>query len=206
MDVQVGRILEKLESVGIANNTVVILTSDNGGERFSDTWPFSGKKTELLEGGLRIPALMRWPGRIAPGSKTQQVTITMDWAPTLLALAGTKPDPAYPPDGMNLAPFLNPNAAPVSRKLFWRYKVNTQRAMRDGDMKWLQIAGNTFLFNVVTDPLERANLKDRQPGVYQRLAAEYEKWNATMLPLDTESFSGSFTGERMADHFSNQSK
>ncbi len=58
MDLQVGRVLKALESAGIANNTIVIFTSDNGGERFADTWPFTGKKTELLEGGLRIPALI----------------------------------------------------------------------------------------------------------------------------------------------------
>ncbi len=62
MDTQVGRVLKELESTGIANNTIVIFTSDNGGERFSDTWPFSGKKLDLLEGGLRIPALTSSPG------------------------------------------------------------------------------------------------------------------------------------------------
>ena len=82
--------------------------------------------------------------------------------PTLLALAGTQPDPAYPLDGMSLVPVLTQNAAPVSRKLFWRYKNNAQQAVRDGDFKWLLIAGNTFLFNVVSDPLERANLKERR--------------------------------------------
>ncbi len=83
---------------------------------------------------------------------------------------------------MNLLPALTQNAPPVSRKLFWRYRFNAQRAVRDGDMKWLQINGNTFLFNVVSDPLERANLKNRQPDVYRRLVNEYETWNATMLP------------------------
>ena len=106
MDLQVGRVLEALESASIAGNTIVVFTSDNGGERFSDTWPFTGKKTELLEGGLRIPAIVRWPGRIPAGSVTEQVAISMDWLPTLLAAAGTRPDPSYPPDGINLLPVL----------------------------------------------------------------------------------------------------
>jgi arylsulfatase A-like enzyme len=206
MDQQVGRVLQALTDAHIANNTIVIFTSDNGGERFADTWPFTGKKTELLEGGLRIPAIVRWPGHILAGSTTDQVAISMDWLPTLLAAAGLQPDPSYPSDGMNLLPTFTGNAAPVARKLFWRFRSNEQRAVRDGDMKWLKIAGNTFLFNVVDDPLERANLKARQPDVYQRLVAEYEAWNATMLPEDPQATSATFTGEQLADHYGNTRK
>ena len=79
-----------------------MFTSDNGGERFADTWPFTGRKTELLEGGLRIPAIISWPARIPRGRTTEQVAITMDWMPTLLAAAGVSSDPAFPPDGMDL--------------------------------------------------------------------------------------------------------
>lgn len=201
MDVQVGRVLDALEAAGLSNTTMVVFTSDNGGERFSDTWPFTGKKSELLEGGLRIPAIARWPGHIRAGSTTEQVAITMDWMPTLLAIAGTAPDSSYPPDGMNLEPALIRNAAPVPRKLFWRYRMNAQRAVRDGDMKWLQIAGNTFLFNVAVDPLERANLKNRQPDVYNRLVREYEDWNATMLPEDPEAYMHGFQPGQLADHY-----
>ena len=205
MDLQVGRILEALETAGIGNNTIVIFTSDNGGERFADTWPFTGRKTDLLEGGLRIPALIRWPGHVRPASTTEQVAITMDWVPTLLAAAGAQPDASYPLDGMSLLPMLTANAPPVPRKLFWRYKFNAQRAVRDGDMKWLKINDNTFLFNVVTDPLERANLKDRQPDVYRRLVAEYEDWNATMLPESAESNSGPIgNASQLADHYGNR--
>jgi arylsulfatase A-like enzyme len=74
MDLQTGRVLKALDAAGVARNTIVVFTSDNGGERFSDTWPFTGKKTELLEGGLRIPALVRWPGHIKPRSTTEQVS------------------------------------------------------------------------------------------------------------------------------------
>jgi arylsulfatase A-like enzyme len=201
LDLNVGRVLKALQTGGIANNTIVIFTSDNGGERFADTWPFTGKKLELLEGGLRIPAMARWPGHIPAGSTTEQVAISMDWMPTLLALAGGQPDPAYPLDGMNLAPALTQRAAPVTRKLFWRFKNKSQRAVRDGDMKWLKINENTFLFNVVADPLERANLKDRQPEVYGRLVNDYENWNATMLPENPEANSSGFTASQLADHF-----
>ena len=61
MDVQIGRVLQALDANGLADNTIVIFTSDNGGERFADTWPFTGKKTELLEGGLRVPAIVAGP-------------------------------------------------------------------------------------------------------------------------------------------------
>jgi arylsulfatase A-like enzyme len=201
LDLQVGRVLKALETSGISNKTIVIFTSDNGGERFSDRWPFTGMKTELLEGGLRVPALVRWPGHIRPGSVTDQVAISMDWAPTLFELAGTTPDPSYPPDGMSLAPALIRNAPPVQRKLYWRYKFNGQRAIRDGDMKWLKMGDNTFLFNVADDPLERANLKDRQPDIYKRLAADWDAWNATMLPEDPKAASAGWTADQLADHY-----
>ena len=200
MDLQIGRVLGALNANGLAENTIVIFTSDNGGERFADTWPFTGRKTELLEGGLRIPAIVSWPARIPRGRTTDQVAITMDWLPTLLASAGVSSDPAFPPDGINLLPMLGQNAAPVERKLFWRYKANAQRAARDGDYKYLKILDNTFLFNVVEDPMERANLKERRRDVYDRITAEWYDWNATMLPEIDESSTDNFTGAQLADH------
>ncbi len=200
MDLQIGRVLQALDANGLTQNTIVIFTSDNGGERFADTWPFTGRKTELLEGGLRIPAVIRWPARIPAGRTRDQVMIGMDWMPTLLSAAGTRSDPASPPDGMDLLPHLAGNAAPVPRKLFWRYKANAQRAARDGDWKFLKILDNTFLFNVVDDPMERANLKTRHKDVYERLVAEWQQWNAAMLPEIDESNTGNFSGDQLADH------
>ncbi len=207
MDLQIGRVLKALETEGIANNTVVVFTSDNGGERYSDVWPFTGHKGDLLEGGLRIPAIVRWPGHIPAGKTTEQVAITMDWLPTFLVLAGASSDPAYPLDGISLAPMLTQNAPPVSRKLFWRYNANAQRAMRDGDMKFLKLNENTFLFNVVADPLERANLKARQPDVFNRLAAEWEVWNKAMLPDDPARANvRMWYSDQVADHYDSKRK
>jgi arylsulfatase A-like enzyme len=200
LDLQVGRVVEALHANGLAENTIVIFTSDNGGERFADTWPFTGRKTELLEGGLRIPAIISWPVRIPQGRTTDQVAISMDWLPTLLAAAGTAPDPKFPPDGINLLPVLAQGAPIVSRELFWRYKANAQRAVRDGDSKFLKILDNTFLFNVVDDPMERANLKERKKEVYDRLVAEWFEWNSMMLPEIDESYTSNFTGAQFADH------
>jgi arylsulfatase A-like enzyme len=200
LDRQVGRVVDAIHANGIAENTIVIFTSDNGGERFADTWPFTGRKTELLEGGLRIPAIISWPARIPQGRTTNQVGISMDWLPTLLAAAGANPDPAFPPDGTDLLPLLATNAALIERKLFWRYKANAQRAARHGDYKFLKILDNTFLFNVVEDPMERANLKERHKDIYDRLEAEWYAWNATMLPEIDESYTDNFTGAQLADH------
>jgi arylsulfatase A-like enzyme len=200
MDLQIGRVLEALDTNSLTENTIVVFTSDNGGERFADTWPFTGRKTELLEGGLRIPAIVSWPARIPQGRTTDQVAISMDWMPTLLAAAGTSPDPAFPPDGIDLLPMLTGNAAPIERKLFWRYKANAQRAARDGDFKYLKILDNTFLFNVVDDPMERANLKERRKDVFDRITAEWYEWNASMLPEIDESSTDNFTGAQLADH------
>src|SRR5215813_12622648 len=200
MDTQIGRVLKALEAGGLADNTIVVFTSDNGGERFSDTWPFTGRKTELLEGGLRIPSLISWPGHIPAGRTSDQVTISMDWMPTLLAAAGTTADPEFPPDGVSLLPALTQNAALVPRKLFWRYKGGWQRALRDGDFKYLKILDSDFLFNVVADPMERANLKARNKDIYDRLVAEWHAWNATMLPEIAESSTILFSGNNLADH------
>lgn len=200
LDAQVGRVLDALKSNGLTDNTVVVFTSDNGGERFADTWPFTGRKTELLEGGLRIPAIISWPAALPKNKTNDQVAISMDWLPTLLAAAGTPPDPGFPSDGISLLPALNGETAPASRTLFWRYKANAQRAVRDGDFKYLKIRENTFLFNVVDDPMERANLKDRQKDLYETLANKWLAWNATMLPEVPESNTGGNNSDRWADH------
>ena len=125
----------------------------------------------------------------------------MDWLPTLLAAAGAAPDPAYPSDGMNLLPMLTGRAPAVPRTLYWRYKARAQRAMRDGDLKFLKILDHTFLFDVVADPLERANLKERRKDDYRRLVRQWLAWNATMLPEVEGSFTHGFSGEDLADHY-----
>ena len=199
MDHQIGLVMEALEAHGLSENTVVVFTSDNGGERFADTWPFTGRKTDLLEGGLRVPGLLRWPAEVEADQVSDQVVITMDWMPTFLAAAHVDHHPDFAPDGMNILPQLKPQAPPVPRKLFWRFKFHEQQAMRDGHWKYLKIKNNTFLFNVVEDPMERANYKQRQQDVFDRMVSEFQKWEATMLPIDPLSFTNGPNGRQLAD-------
>lgn len=201
MDQQIGRILDTLDRLGIADNTIVVFTSDNGGERFSDTWPFTGKKTELLEGGLRVPLIVRWPGVSRPGSTCNQTAMSMDFAATLVAAGGGAPHPDFPFDGIDLRPAIS-GATPISRKLFFRYLHLEQQAYRNGDWKYLKIAENTFLFNVANDPLERANLKTLHADVFAQMIADYKAWEATMLPLDPNAQTHGYPGDWLADHFS----
>ena len=200
MDRQIGRVLQALDATGQADNTIVVFTSDNGGERFSDTWPFTGIKTELLEGGLRVPYLVCWPARIPAGQVSDQIAITMDWFPTLLAAACTAPHPDFPSDGLDLLPAMTEPGRTIPRQLFWRYKTNAQRAMRDGVLKYLKIRDNTYLFDVVADPRERGNLKDRRPDDFARMEAAWHAWNADMLPEIADSFGETYRAADLADH------
>jgi arylsulfatase A-like enzyme len=182
LDHGVGQLLAALERTRSARNTIVIFTSDNGGERFSDTWPFIGQKGELLEGGIRVPMFVRWPARISRGSRSEQVNISMDWVPTLLAAAGAAPHADYPSDGANLLDVITGKSSPVSRRLYWRYKAATQAALRDGDWKYLKIRTNEYLFNLASDERERANRAVRDAARLSAMRAQWEAWNATMLP------------------------
>ena len=200
LDEKVGEVLAALGQLGRADDTIVVFTSDNGGERFSDNWPFSGRKTELLEGGIRVPLIVRWPGRIAAGSESTEQVMSMDWLPTFLALAGSAPAPERPSDGMDVSPALLGGTLPI-RPLFWRYRHLDQSACRMGDHKYLRINGNEFLFDVVQDPLERGNLKARMPDIFADLKSRYSSWNESILPFDPESFSYGFHAKDAADRF-----
>jgi arylsulfatase A-like enzyme len=191
LDTSIGKVLAELKRRGLERDTIVIFTSDNGGERFSDVWPFVGMKGELLEGGVRVPAIVRWPARIRRGSTSDQVIASMDWMPTLARAAEVKPVAALRDlyDGDDLLGVLT-GAEPVRmRKLYWRFKAGEQAALRDGDWKYLRIAGREHLFDVVVDPRERADQKERRPEIFDRLKADWAMWNDSMLPYPEGSYS-----------------
>ena len=187
MDEGIGRIMDALQRNGQADNTLVVFTSDNGGERFSDNWPLVGGKMDLTEGGIRVPWIAHWPAQIAPGGVSEQHCMTMDWSATLLDAAGVHGAPGYPLDGVSLLPVLRDASRSFHRPLHWRMNHRGQRALRDGDWKYLRVDGNDYLFNLPCDERERANRASREPQRLAAMRAAWEAWNDTMPPIPVDA-------------------
>jgi len=183
LDAGIGRVSAAVQRSPVGRETLIIFTSDNGGERFSKIWPFVGRKFDLLEGGLRVPQICSWPGRVMAGKVTDQVCITMDLTATCLAAAGVTAAPAYPLDGRDLLPVLTGQAPTSERTLYWRMGNRQQRAVRRGDWKYLKVAEREFLFDLAYDPRERGNLARKEPSMLDELRGLWETWNREMLPV-----------------------
>jgi len=183
LDSAVGRIVKAVDDSHLAENTVIIFTSDNGGERFSDNGKYKDGKMSLWEGGIREPAFVRWTGKIKPNSSTNQVTTTFDWTATILSLAGGKADPAFPSDGIDIMPVLSGKSKEVERTLYWRiFQRKNNQAVRDGKWKWLKDEkNNEYLFDLSVDPTENNNVKDKFPEIILRLKNKYKEWEKKML-------------------------
>lgn len=188
MDEGVGLIAAALRDTGQLDDTLIVFTSDNGGERFSDNWPFVGGKMDLLEGGIRVPLIAHWPARIAPARHSDMPVITMDWPATMLAAAGVAPHPRYPLDGWSLLPLFADPAWNPDRALFWRMKHRRQRAARHGPWKYLAMDGHEYLFDLSADERERANLARRCPDRLAELRTQWERWAAALpgIPEDAK--------------------
>ena len=180
LDEGVGRLLGALHDAGLERDTFVVFTSDNGGERFSYSWPMSAGKTTLREGGIRVPAIVRWPGSVPAGRTTDQSIITMDWTATLLAVGGATPDSAYPLDGLDLSPLCRGRPVSFDRTLFWR--TSREDAARVSRWKYLRTEGQDSLFDIPRDPGESADLSAYEPERLNGLRDAFKKWNAGMLP------------------------
>ena len=187
MDEGIGWVVQALREAGQLDNTLIVFTSDNGGERFSDNWPLVGGKMDLTEGGIRVPWIAHWPAVIAPGTVSAQHCMTMDWSATLLDVAGAQAAPQYPLDGVSLRDVLQDPNYRFERPLFWRMNHRQQRAMRQGSWKYLRVDGHDYLFDLTQDARERANLAKRDPERLARMRQDWEDWNATMPPIPDDA-------------------
>lgn len=189
VDKGVGMILAELESAGIADNTLVVLSSDNGGERLSDNRPLFHHKATLWEGGIHVPCVMRWPARLPKGKVTRQCAITMDLTATFLAAAGAGTPADYEPDGINLLPILTGEAPEMERTFFWRIDRSNRKqwAIRHGKWKYLN-DGNTMdlLYDLDADIGERRSLTYEHPEIVKDLKARLKAWQDEMDASDRQ--------------------
>ncbi len=191
MDKSVGRVLAKLDELKLADNTLVVFTSDNGGLATSgqptnlpatNNAPLREGKGYLYEGGIRVPLIVRWPGHAAPGSTCDVPTITMDLASTICAASEVPVND--PRDGVSIVPLLEGQNIPPRDTLYWHYPHYSPQggraggAIRDGDYKLIEYydSGRRELFHLATDVSESQNLIEREPEVAQRLAAKLASW------------------------------
>ncbi len=192
LDKEVGRIVKALDDLGLADDTIVLFSSDHGAtfevgnqgaSAFHDSnRPFRGGKRTLLEGGIRVPAVVRWPGKVPAGRETHEIVHNIDVLPTFLAAAGVKPEAAWKVDGADLLAVWQGKAKTPERTLFWEWRVegyNQLAAMR-GDLKLLVTPGNPpELYNVETDPAERRTRNAEYPMLVTQWKKELDAWLAT---------------------------
>ena len=182
LDDGIGAVLKALDETGLSEETIVIFTNDNGGERYSNNGGLAKSKATLWEGGIRVPAIIRWPGKIPSGGSSEQPIITMDWTATILAAAGVKSHPEFPLDGIDLLPLCRSQGKEIPRTFYWRtFQRSKQKAIRAGNWKYLQDADAEYLFNLIQDPGEKINLKARNQGKLQELKTMYSNWEKTVL-------------------------
>lgn len=184
LDDGVGQVLGKVRELGLEEDTLILFISDNGGPTSQTTscnTPLRGFKGQVLEGGIRIPFLMQWKGRLPEGKVFDKPVISLDIHPTILAAVGAAVPEGKTLDGVDLVPCLNGKKADAPHdRLFWRY--GEQSAVRMGDWKMLKTAaGSAQLYNLAEDIGEKDDLAAKNPDKLKELQSAYDQWNATLM-------------------------
>ena len=187
LDDSVGRVLAALEETGVADDTVVIFTADNGGTSEQSSGGLRGAKALSYEGGTREPALVKWPGKVKPGSVCDVPAIGMDFYPTMLEMAGLPARPKEHLDGISLVPWLIEAArSPTRESLYWHYphyhKTKPYGAIRKGDWKLIEFfeEGKLELYDLKNDPSESNDLADSNPKKREELLADLRNWRKSV--------------------------
>lgn len=185
MDENVGRLLARLDELKLSDNTIVVWTSDNGGKgSVTSNLPLRGMKHNLYEGGIRVPTIVRWPKKIAAGSKNATPLISNDFYPTLLELTGLPAEPQQHVDGVSFADLLLGKSESVDRDaIYWHYPHSRQEAaVREGKYKLLhRFEQDTVeLYDLRTDLAERHDLSTVKPDVAKRLLGKLKSWQKSV--------------------------
>jgi len=189
MDLSIGRLLLILEREGLRDNTVVIFISDNGGTKLARNAPYSGTKSTLYEGGIRVPCIVRWPGRLPRNKTINWPAMTFDLTASILRIADAAPPAGQQLDGIDMIQHVQQKTTPDHRLLYWRSKrgERTWRAIRDGQMKYLERQDGDktqqWLFNLKNDPAEQESLAQKLIGEPERLKSLLNQWEQDVKPV-----------------------
>ena len=178
MDDSIGGIMDRLKQRNLDDNTLVVFVSDNGGDGAASNGPLRGAKTQLFEGGLRVPMIARWPGRIPRNKVNDQFATTMEFFPTFLAAAGARPPAGVKLDGFDILPVLEGKADSPRRDCF--YQAKDAKAARVGPWKWVQSQRGGGLFHLAEDIGEKQDLSLQKPDVLAMVKARWDAWRKEM--------------------------
>ena len=183
MDESIGDILRRVAQYGQEDNTLVIFLSDNGGGVGSDNAPLRGRKGQFWEGGIRVPCIIKWPGRIEAGTVNRDFVSALEVFPTLLAAAGIVPPDTIPLDGFNLLPRLqDESVTPTREEMFW--ELREDQAARVGVWKWVASPRGGGLFNLEEDIGEQHDLAAERPEVARMVRERFTAWQSAMQAAD----------------------
>jgi len=174
MDDAIGAVLKKLDELRLTDNTFVLFFSDNGGTGIADNSPLRGQKGELFEGGIRVCALARYPGRIPPGTVCEEFLSGLEVFPTLAQLAQSPIPPDLKLDGFDMLPVLQGQQKSPRQRMFWQRRE--WKAARVGTWKWIENRDGEFLFDLARDVGETTNLVHQQPTKAEELRQAFQEW------------------------------
>lgn len=178
MDAAIGEVLDLLDQYKLADNTIVVFFSDNGGSGHADNAPLRGGKSRVFEGGVRVCSLVRYPGRIIPNSVNEEFLTSMELFPTLLKMADVKPPQGVVLDGFDMMPMLAEGKPSPRKEMYWKRRV--KEAARVGDWKWIRNESGKFLFDLSKDVSEKNNLIDEMPEKAAEMEQHFSDWLKAM--------------------------
>ena len=178
MDAAIGRLLDLLEDHGVADNTIIIFFSDNGGGSSADNAPLRGRKGQMFEGGIRVPCIVKWPGKIPAGTTSNAFLTSLEIFPTLCAATGAVPPKGVPLDGFDMLSVLQGKRASARTEMFWQRKLD--KGARVGHWKWVESSRGNGLFDLRHDIGERRDLSKERPEILKRVQARFANWKKQM--------------------------
>jgi arylsulfatase A-like enzyme len=208
MDEAIGRVLDALKRTGVDDNTLIIFFSDNGGARknLANNGVLRDYKHSVYEGGIRVPFIVRWPGKLPKGTICAEPVISLDVMPTICAAVGFKLPEGRVYDGKDMLPVLQGQTKePLHEALFW-YDGTDQWAVREGKWKLLFHKGSLELYDLQVDIGEKNNLKEQHPEVVKRLQQTFAAWKDQMVPRISRVKSGRASSEAARAKKKNRNK